>query len=694
MPTESGLALKDSWRRMSISLGGCLWFVTLFIWFSKTDLAITFNFMIRIIYTCCLAVLIGVMFSTANLSAQPIISEKTENWKGFEKVAFTFSDRDAWLVKPKKAVPGNPWVWRAHFPTWHTEMDSILLSRGFHIAYINTNDMFAHPKAMQVWDAFYDYLIREKQFAPKVALEGVSRGGLYVYGWAKRNPDKVSCIYAEAPVCDPKSWPGGKGKGPGSEKDWASWLSQFGLNEEQAKTYPDIPLNDLAGLASFKVPVIHVIGLNDKLVPPAENSDILLANYSKLGGPISMYPMTRGDQALEGHHFPIEHADKLADFIFDNSVPVARPLSHTPYIEVNLGLGNAYEKFKTTKKGIVAFLGGSITHNPGWRDKTAQYLQEHFPETEFTFIAAGIPSLGSTPHAFRFSQDVLAQGTPDLLFVEAAVNDRGNGFSEKAQVRGLEGILRQMYAVNPKVNVIMMAFAEPKKNADYDAGKEPVEVAVHQRIAKYYGAAYINLAREVYDRIKAGEFTWKYDFKDLHPSAYGQEVYFQTIKELLKLDPTEAAGNINIPAPMDKFSYEKGNYHKVEEAKKLAGFQIEQDWKPKDKMPTRPGFVNVHMLTGEKAGDSFELDFKGKGVGIAIVSGGDAGKISYSIDGKKPQKLDLFTPWSNQLHLPWYLMLDDELSPGKHKLKLTVDAEKNEKSSGNAVRIVYFLVNE
>ncbi|WP_414617938.1 GDSL-type esterase/lipase family protein [Dyadobacter sp. 32] len=616
------------------------------------------------------------------------------NWKGFEKQEFTFENRDAWYVKPKQAAPGNPWIWRAHFPTWHTEMDSILLTRGFHVAYVNTNDLFGHPKAMQVWDGFYDYLVNEKQFAPKVALEGVSRGGLDVYGWAKRNPDKVSCIYAEAPVCDPRSWPGGKGKGPGSPKDWAAWLALYGLNEEEAKTFSDIPLNDLSGLAAFKVPIMHVIGLQDKLVPPAENSDLLLANYMKLGGPVAVYPMTRGDQALEGHHFPIEHPDALADFVFNNSVPVRKPLPHTPYIEVNRGLSNAYEKFKASKKGTVAFLGGSITHNPGWRNKTAQYFQEHFPETEFTFITAGIPSLGSTPHAFRFSKDVLETGIPDLLFVEAAVNDRGNGFTEKAQIKALEGIVRQMYAANPKANVVMMAFAEPHKNADYELGKVPTEVAVHQRVAKYYGASYINLARETYDRIKAGEFTWKHDFKDLHPSPYGQEVYFQTIKELLKMNPSGSSDDYKLPVPIDKFSYSKGNYHQVAEAKKLKGFEIVPDWQPKDKLSTRPGFVNVPMLVGESAEASFEFTFKGRAVGIAIISGSDAGKISYSIDGKKTQSIDLFTPWSKQLHLPWYLMLADELSAGKHTLNVKINADKNEKSDGNACRIVYFLVNE
>jgi sialidase-1 len=625
--------------------------------------------------------------------ASEVVTGATTKWKGFEKQEFKLENRAAWYVKPHQAAPGNPWIWRAHFPTWHTEMDSILLSKGFHVAYINTNDMFGHPKAMQLWDQFYDYLVKEKQLAPKVALEGVSRGGLYVYGWAKRNPDKVSCIYAEAPVCDPKSWPGGKGKGPGSPKDWASWLDQYGLSEEQAKNFTDIPLNDLSGLASFKVPILHVIGLQDKIVPTAENSDLLVQNYMKLGGPVSVYPMTRGEQALEGHHFPIEHADKLADWVFNNSVPVPSPLPHTTYFEVNRGLANAYEKFRTTKKGVVAFLGGSITYNNGWRNKTGQYLQEHFPETEFTFIAAGIPSLGSTPHAFRFSRDVLGNGIPDLLFIEAAVNDRGNGFSEQAQIRALEGIILQMYAANPKANVVLMAFADPAKNADYDAGISPAEVSVHQRLAKHYGASFINLAKEVYDRIKAGEFSWKFDFKDLHPSPYGQEVYFQTIKELLKLNPGPS-GDYKLPAPIDRFSYTKGGYHAVTESTKLNGFQVDPAWKPRDKLSTRPGFVHVPALVGESAGSSFEFDFKGRGVGIAIVSGGDAGKIIYSIDGKKPQTLDLFTQWSNQLHLPWYLVLGDELTAGKHRLKVTIATDKNEKSQGNACRIVYFLVNE
>lgn len=617
-------------------------------------------------------------------------AQETVSWKGFKKTKFRFADRDAFYVQPNQPLPGNPWVWRAHFPDWHTEMDSILLSRGFYVAYVNTNNLFGHPQAMQVWDNFYDHMTGTLHLAPKVALEGVSRGGLYVYGWAKRNPGKVACIYAEAPVCDPKSWPAGKGKGKGAPAEWAKWLTLFQQTEATAGAYTDIPVNDLAGLASFKVPVLHVIGLQDSIVPVEENTFPLINNYTRLGGPATVIPMTRGAQNLEGHHFYIEQPGQLANFIYENSVPVKQPLSSRQYISRNASLTAALEKFKQNKTGTVAFLGGSITYNKGWHTKVMQYLEERFPGTKFNFIAAGIPSLGSTPHAFRFSTDVLAKGTPDLLFVEAAVNDRGNGFSETEQLRALEGILRQMYQSNPAAAVVMMAFADPDKNADYKAGKEPVEVAVHQRLAAAYGASFINLAHEVYDRMEAGEFTWEYDFKNLHPSPFGQEIYFQSMKALLKGTPAEQPARKTMPTRLDQYAYDKGRYVPVAAAQQLKGFKLVPDWTPAGKTSTREGFVHIPVLEGETGGASFELTFKGRAVGIAVLAGPDAGTIRYRIDGQPARTVNLYTQWSKGLHLPWYVVLDGALKPGKHKLQVEI-VSGGERS---ACRVAYFLVNE
>jgi sialidase-1 len=88
------------------------------------------------------------------------------------------------------------------------------------------------------------------------------------------------------------------------------------------------------------------------------------------------------------------------------------------------------------------------------------------------------------------------------------------------------------------------------------------------------------------------------------------------------------------------------------------------------------------------------LPFTGTAIGMSVVSGGDAGVVSYAIDNGPYKEIDLFTPWSNSLHLPWDVLFDGNLQKGKHVLKLKIADRHNVNSKGNACRIVYFLMNE
>ncbi|MFN5021039.1 MAG: GDSL-type esterase/lipase family protein, partial [bacterium] len=608
-----------------------------------------------------------------------------------------FNGRNAWIVKPIKPLEGKPWVWRAHFPEWHTDVDSILLTRGFHIAYVNTNDMYGSPRAMQVWNAFHAFMVKDG-FAEKVVLEGVSRGGLYVYNWAKRNPLKVACIYAEAPVCDFKSWPGGKGVGKGSPSDWQVLLKQYGFTEEQALAYKDNPIDNLEGLAAAGVPVLHSIGLNDKIVPNIENTFTLINNYIKAGGTATVMPMTKGPQNLEGHHFMIEQPSAIADFISSNAYPVKPILDPAQFYVARTGLTNSFIQFTKEKTGRVAFMGGSITENPGWRNKVTQYLTERFPETKFEFIDAGISSTGSTPGAFRFASEVLSKGRIDLFFEEAAVNDRTNGFNNTAQVRGMEGIVRHARISNPLMDIVIMHCVDPEKIADYTAGKIPNEIINHELVASQYNANTVNWSKEVTARIAAGEFSWKEDFRDLHPSKFGQEVYARSLIGFLNKSYENIAADAVaihhvLPKPIDPFSYSEGQYVDVKQARIISNWGIDEKWVPKDGAGGRKQFMNRPALIATEVGAELELDFSGKAIGICIASGPDAGVIEYSIDGKPFKKKDLYTQWSGFLHLPWYIVLEDELKDKQHRIRIRMSADKNEKSKGNACRIVYFLVN-
>jgi sialidase-1 len=510
---------------------------------------------------------------------------------------------------------------------------------------------------------------------------------------------KVSCIYAEAPVCDIKSWPGGKGKGKGSPQDWNKLITEYLFTEEDALGFTDNPMDNLQGLAACKVPILHSVGLKDSIVPYLENTFLLAQRYINLGGSATIMPMTKGKQTLEGHHFPIEYPERIAQFIKFHTLNKQNPLNPADFHIQRSSFQHSFLKFKNEKKGVVAFMGGSITESDGWRNKVCQFLKEKFPETAFEFINAGIASTGSTPGAFRLASEVLSKGKIDLLFEEAAVNDRTNGFDRVAQVRGMEGIVRQAKRSNPQMDIIIMHFVDPEKLTDYQNGIIPSEIQNHEQVAAHYQVNSIHLAKEVYERIKNKEFTWADDFKDLHPSLFGQEVYFQSIKSFLNNAyhlnvNTEITSNVQLPALLNDGSYVGGRYLSVDNAEVGANFSKMDAWKPADKAGTRKQYVHIPALVGEKPDAAFQLSFTGNTIGICVASGPDAGIISYSIDGKPFKKLDLFTKWSENLHLPWYLILGDQLKDKKHVLSVRILSEKNQKSKGNACRILHFLVND
>jgi lysophospholipase L1-like esterase len=370
-------------------------------------------------------------------------------------------------------------------------------------------------------------------------------------------------------------------------------------------------------------------------------------------------------------------------------------LQSSSFITFNGYSNTVAEKLGKAEPLTIAFLGGSITNMEGWRGLVCTYLTKTYPQTKFKFINAGIPSLGSLPHAFRLQRDVLDSGKIDLLFIESAVNDHVNKTAEQTQRRALEGIIRHTLSKNPKTNIVLMAFADEDKNDDFDKGKIPAEVKLHSDLAEYYHLPFINLALEVDKRIANGEFTWKGDFKDLHPSPFGQQLYFNTIKTYLE----ENQKNINkkatasLPKILDKFAYTKGQYLNINAAENLNTFSINKNWKPTDGLEARPGFVNIPVLESSTRNSTFDLIFKGNAVGISVLSGPDAGMLHYRIDNGEEKTIDLCTQWSASLHLPWYLLLADQLGGGEHKLSVRISEQHNQKSKGYTCRIAHFLVN-
>jgi len=196
---------------------------------------------------------------------------------------------------PKQSLPGKPWAWRGEFFGAYANVDVALVKKGFHLVYLNAPNLFGNPEAVSQWNDFYDELTTKYGFARKVALIGLSRGGLYCYNWAIANPGKVACIYADAPVCDIKSWPGGKlkglGKGDGNAAEWSKLLKAYNFKSDaDAIAFHGNPIDNLKPLAGAKIPLLHVYGDADKTVPWDENTGLLAERYRALGGSITLIP--------------------------------------------------------------------------------------------------------------------------------------------------------------------------------------------------------------------------------------------------------------------------------------------------------------------------------------------------------------------------------------------------------------------
>lgn len=210
------------------------------------------------------------------------LSGKKSIWNGFERFDFELEGIPCIVVKPAKINPGNPWIWRARFFNAFPNLDIAMLKEGWLLAYIDVANLYGSEEAMRRFDLFYNFLTGEHGFAAKPVLEGFSRGGLPVFNWSCRNPEKVACVYADNPVCDFKSWPGGLGAGPGSEPDWEKCLKAYNLTGEQAELYDRNPVNTVHILKENDVPVIIVYGDADEVVPVEENTLLMLKSNPEI----------------------------------------------------------------------------------------------------------------------------------------------------------------------------------------------------------------------------------------------------------------------------------------------------------------------------------------------------------------------------------------------------------------------------
>ena len=397
-----------------------------------------------------------------------ITEKKTlSSFYGYTCIDFTFNNRNCKVVQPKKNVKGMPWVWRARFWGHEPQTDIALLERGFHIVYADVAELYGNQEAVLIWNQFYTYM-QQLGLAKKVVLEGMSRGGVYVYNWALQNPEKVAAVYADAPVLDLKSWPGGKGKGPGSKEDWEIFKKDYHLTEEQANNFKNNPLDNASLIAKGGYPMLHVVGDADEVVPVEENTNPFELKVKAAGGKIAVIHKPK-----VGHHpHSLENPTPIVDFILNNTgyktnfaviaSPGAEYRSAAGWIEGTdwwVQNEDINQLLKSNKKVDIIFLGNSITQGIGGDRPNVTYkagkvfFDQYFKQQ--SWVCAGISGDRTQHLLWRLQNGNYASAKPKVIVLAIGVNNFQEDTGEET-AEGIKLILNWMKLHMPTSKVILI----------------------------------------------------------------------------------------------------------------------------------------------------------------------------------------------------------------------------------------------
>ncbi len=188
------------------------------------------------------------------------------------------------MILPAIPAPGNPWLWYA--PSFisnpyplpkplHAWYLTRVLDAGIAVGGVDVGEAWGSPAGREFYTRFHAQVVREFKLEAKARLLGQSRGGLFHYNWAADHPDCVRSIAGIYPVCD-VLWPArletiSKAYGLPTER----------IIQERSKHNP---VERLGALAAAHVPVFHIHGDSDDVVPLENNSAELVRRYRELGG--------------------------------------------------------------------------------------------------------------------------------------------------------------------------------------------------------------------------------------------------------------------------------------------------------------------------------------------------------------------------------------------------------------------------
>lgn len=211
----------------------------------------------------------------------------------------------------------------------------------------------------------------------------------------------------------------------------------------------------------------------------------------------------------------------LTDYVSEEELALAYPWNTSD----NAALAFVMKKALSGEDLTIACIGGSITQGTvstgisdsqvgfkkGYADLFFQWWSDTFPETDFTFINAGIGATDSYLGVHRVQKDVLDYH-PDLVLVEFSVND-GSSVIDK---RNYDNLVRRILLSESRPAVMLLFMGQTNGSTAQD---------IHSLIGFNYKLPMISYINVIHHMMNENLYTEQQLSGDtVHPSAMGHAI--------------------------------------------------------------------------------------------------------------------------------------------------------------------------
>jgi len=358
------------------------------------------------------------------------------------------------------------------------------------------------------------------------------------------------------------------------------------------------------------------------------------------------------------------------------------------------GIPNVLRKLHAGKDVRIAYLGGSITAQPGWRVQTTAWFRQQYANSRVDEINAAIGGTGSDLGAYRLQHDVLVH-KPDLLFVEFAVNDGGAPVARI--LKSMEGIVRQTWRADPETDICFVYTLTQNMLATLQAGRFPRAASTMERVADYYGIPSIHLGLEVARLEQQGRILFKgpklktgaakkkrsgitvFSADGVHPYPDTGHPFYRAaiVRGMARMANLGNPGPHRLKKPPVADNWEHAAMIPIHQVDMSAGWtrlDLETD-------PVGKRFQNrvPELFKANRPGVSISFKFKGTAVEIYDILGPDCGQVLVQLDDQPPQLVPRFDAYCTYHRLAT-LRIGRDLPDTVHRVHVEIHPKQPDKA--------------